>query len=159
MTVKIGINHSVSNACSIRSMSASGFQLSQPRFNLANAMHLNSLISVTVELLLVLMFSLAMHAVVSPASICLHFFVRASIGRDEGTRVYETGDGWDKFWLGQCPSVLNESPDCDTNDVFGEHLTTAFTGATRIIDERFASEISPKKRLAPEGLIVTHVAG
>ena len=22
----------------------------------------------------------------------------------------ETGVGWDKFWLGQCPSVLNESP-------------------------------------------------
>ena len=25
----------------------------------------------------------------------------------------ETVVGWDKFWLGQCPSVLNESPDGD----------------------------------------------
>ena len=56
----------------------------------------------------------------------------------------ETGVVWDKFWLGQCPSVLNDPPDCDTNDVFGEHLTTAFTGATRNIDARFASEIAPK---------------
>ena len=40
--------------------------------------------------------------------------------------------------------MLNESPDCDTNDVFGEHVTTAFTGATHIIDARFAREISPK---------------
>ena len=35
----------------------------------------------------------------------------------------------------------------ETNDVFGEHVTTAFTGATRIvhfIDVRFASVISPK---------------
>ena len=39
-------------------------------------------------------------------------------------------------WLGQCPSALNESPDCDTNDVFGEHVTTALTGATRMIDAR-----------------------
>ena len=59
----------------------------------------------------------------------------------------ETGAGWDKFWLGQCPSVANESPDCETNYVFREHVNTAFTGAcyTRIIDARFASEISPKK--------------
>ena len=55
--------------------------------------------------------------------------------------VGETEVGWDKFWLGQCSSVLNESPGCDTNDVFGEHVTTAFTGATRIIDVRFASVI------------------
>ena len=61
-----------------------------------------------------------------------------SLGKRDG--VGETGVGWDKFWLGQCPSVSNESPD----DVFGEHVTTAFTGATRIIDARFASEISPK---------------
>ena len=54
--------------------------------------------------------------------------------------VGETGVGWDKFWLGQCPSVLNDSPDCDTNDVFVEKVATAFNGATRII----ASEISPK---------------
>ena len=58
--------------------------------------------------------------------------------------VGETEVGWDTFWLGQCPSVINESSDCDTNDVFGEHVTTAFTGATRIIDARFASEIAPK---------------
>ena len=60
-------------------------------------------------------------------------------------RVGEIGVGWDKFWLGQCPSLLNESPDCDTNYVFGEHVTAAFTCATRIIDARFASEISPKR--------------
>ena len=36
----------------------------------------------------------------------------------------------------------NEFPDVDTNDVFGEHMTTAFTVATRIIDARLASEIS-----------------
>ena len=53
----------------------------------------------------------------------------------------ETGVGWDKFWLGPCPSVPNESKDGNTNDVFGEHVPTAFTGATRIIDARFASEI------------------
>ena len=52
-------------------------------------------------------------------------------------------------WLGkvlvvQLPSVLHESPDCDTNDVFVEHLNTAFTVATRSIVARFASVISPK---------------
>ena len=56
----------------------------------------------------------------------------------------ETGVGWGKFWLGQCPSVPNELPDGETNYVFGEQVTTAFTGATCIIDARFASEISPK---------------
>ena len=35
----------------------------------------------------------------------------------------------------------NESPHDDTNDVFGERVTSAFTGATGIIDARFASEI------------------
>ena len=59
-------------------------------------------------------------------------------------RVGETGVGWDKFWLGQCPSGPNESPDGETNDVFGDHVTTGFTGATRIIDVRFASVISTK---------------
>ena len=59
-------------------------------------------------------------------------------------QVGETGIGWDKFWLGQCPSVPNESKYGNTNDVFGDHMTTAFTGPTRIIDARFASEISPK---------------
>ena len=37
-------------------------------------------------------------------------------------------------------------PNGETNDVFGEHVATAFTGATRIIhfiDVRFASLISP----------------
>ena len=34
--------------------------------------------------------------------------------------VGETGVGWDKFWLGQCPSVPNEAPYGDTNVVFGE---------------------------------------
>ena len=58
--------------------------------------------------------------------------------------VGETGVGWDKFWLGQCPSVPNETPHGDTNYVFVERVTTAFTGATRIIDARFASELSPK---------------
>ena len=40
----------------------------------------------------------------------------------------------------------NELPDGETNYVFGEQVTTAFTGVTciRPIDERFASEISPK---------------
>ena len=41
----------------------------------------------------------------------------------------------------------NELSDGETNDVFGEHVTTAFTGATRIIDARFASEISPKMQV------------
>ena len=61
-------------------------------------------------------------------------------------KVGETGVGRGKFWLGQCPSVPNELPDGETNYVFGEQVTTAFTGArpTCIIDERFASEISPK---------------
>ena len=45
------------------------------------------------------------------------------------TVVGETGVGWDKFWLGQCPSVPNESP-YGTDDVFGERMTTAFAGAT-----------------------------
>ena len=56
----------------------------------------------------------------------------------------ETGVGWDKFWLGQCPSVPNERPEGDTNYVFGKHVITAYTGATRNSDARFASEISPK---------------
>ena len=56
----------------------------------------------------------------------------------------ETGVGWGKFWLGQCPSVPNELPDGETNYVFGEQGTPAFTGSTRIIDAHFASEISPK---------------
>ena len=60
------------------------------------------------------------------------------------SQVGDTGVGWDKFWLGQCPSVPNESPDGDINEVFGEYVTTAFTGATRIIDVRFASVISQK---------------
>ena len=38
----------------------------------------------------------------------------------------------------------NELPDGETNYVFGEKVTTAFTGATCIVDARFASEISPK---------------
>ena len=38
----------------------------------------------------------------------------------------------------------NELPDGETNYVFGEQVTMAFTGATCIIDARFASEISPK---------------
>ena len=46
--------------------------------------------------------------------------------------------------MGQCPSVRNESPHGNTNGVSGERMTTAFTGATRIIDARFASEIWPK---------------
>ena len=29
----------------------------------------------------------------------------------------ETGVGWGKFWLGQCPSVPNEFPDGETNYV------------------------------------------
>ena len=48
--------------------------------------------------------------------------------------------GWlGQVLVGQCPSVPNELPDGDTNDVFGEHVATAFTSATRIIDARFAS--------------------
>ena len=46
--------------------------------------------------------------------------------------------------VGQCLSVPNESPHDDTNDVFGERVTSAFTDATGIIDAHFASEISPK---------------
>ena len=38
----------------------------------------------------------------------------------------------------------NELPDGETNYVFGEQVMTTFTGATCIIDARFASEISPK---------------
>ena len=50
-----------------------------------------------------------------------------------------------KFWLGQCPrSLPPESPDDNTNDVFGKHVTTAFTGPTRIIGSHFVSEIAPK---------------
>ena len=40
--------------------------------------------------------------------------------------------------------MRNESQHGDTNDVSGERVTTAFTGATRIIDARFASEIMAK---------------
>ena len=49
-------------------------------------------------------------------------------------------------WLGQVVvgTVPLSAKRVDTNDVFGEHVTTAFTGATRIIGARFASEISPK---------------
>ena len=59
----------------------------------------------------------------------------------------ETGVGCDKFWLGQCPSVPNKSPYGDTspNDVFGEHVTTAYIGAKSIIDVSVGSEISPKR--------------
>ena len=67
-----------------------------------------------------------------------------NVERNSHCDVGETGVGWDKFWLGQCPSVRNESPDGETNYVFGEQVTTAFTGATCIIDARFASLISPK---------------
>ena len=41
----------------------------------------------------------------------------------------------------------NELPDGETNYVFGEQVTTAFTGvrpSTCINDASFASEISPK---------------
>ena len=69
-------------------------------------------------------------------------------------RVGETGVGWDKFWLGQCPSGPNESPDGETNDVFGDHVTTAFTGATRIIrlyrDVWIAAIASSRKSLATQ---------
>ena len=51
---------------------------------------------------------------------------------------------WGTFWLGRCPSVPNESKYGNTNDLFGEHVPTALNGATRIIDARFASEISQK---------------
>ena len=61
--------------------------------------------------------------------------------------VGESGVGWDKILLGQCPPVLNESPDCDTNDVFEEHVTTVVTGATRIIDASFASVNIAKKKI------------
>ena len=40
--------------------------------------------------------------------------------------------------------MQNESKYGNTNDVFGEHVPTALTGAKRIIDARFASEISQK---------------
>ena len=36
---------------------------------------------------------------------------------------------WGKFWLGRCPSVPNESKCGNINDVFGEHVPTALTGA------------------------------
>ena len=51
---------------------------------------------------------------------------------------------WGKFCLGRCPPVPNESKYGNTNDVFGEHVPTALTGAKRIIDAGFASEISQK---------------
>ena len=70
-----------------------------------------------------------------------------ALGKPTFCRVGENGVGWEKFWLGQCPSGPNESPDGETNYVFGEHVTTAFTGATRIIDVRFAGVISQKNNL------------
>ena len=39
----------------------------------------------------------------------------------------------------------NELADCEINYVFKKHVATASTGDTRIIDARFASEISPKQ--------------
>ena len=39
---------------------------------------------------------------------------------DRHLLVGETGVGWDRFWLGQCPSVLNESPYCVSNIMFSE---------------------------------------
>ena len=55
----------------------------------------------------------------------------------------DRGDwGWlGQVLVGQCPSVPNESPRGDTNDVSGGRVTTAFTCATRIIDAPFANEI------------------
>ena len=49
-----------------------------------------------------------------------------------------TSFGWDS--ASQCQT----SRHMEKLDVFGEHVTTAFTGATRFIDIRFASVISPK---------------
>ena len=54
-----------------------------------------------------------------------------------------------KWLLGlslDCNGVFAIKAYCGTNDAFGEHLTTAFTGAARLIDARLASEISPKKK-------------
>ena len=39
----------------------------------------------------------------------------------------------------------NESPHDDTNDVFGERVTTVFSGATRIIDARTFCELNIAK--------------
>ena len=47
--------------------------------------------------------------------------------------------------------MQNELPDDDPNYVFGEHVTTAFTGAKYIIDARFASEISQKNLFDNKG--------
>ena len=47
------------------------------------------------------------------------FHISILIGNCVIPMVGETGVGWDKFWLGQCLSMLNESADCDTSDVFG----------------------------------------
>ena len=73
---------------------------------------------------------------------CIIISTIVSAREKEG--VGETGVGWGKFWLGQCHSVTNELPHGETNYVFGEQVTTAFTGSNRIIDAHFASEISPK---------------
>ena len=61
------------------------------------------------------------------------------------TPIGETGVGWDKFWLGQCLSVLNELPDGDTDDVFRQHVTSSITGDAHIIDARCVSKISAKR--------------
>ena len=43
-----------------------------------------------------------------------------------------------------CNGVFAIKAYCGTNDAFGEHLTTAFTGAARIIDVRLVGDISQK---------------
>ena len=48
-------------------------------------------------------------------SILLSPSVASSVPGNVG--VGETGVGWGKFWLGQCPSVPNELPDGETNYV------------------------------------------
>ena len=47
-----------------------------------------------------------------------------------------TSFGWD--------NAPHCHPSPHTNDVFGKHVTTAFTGPTRIIGSHFVSEIAPK---------------
>ena len=65
-------------------------------------------------------------SVLSPSTILTQKF-------NNNSELGKTGVGWDKFWLGQCPSVPNEWPDGDTNDVFRKHVITAWClGAMRV---------------------------
>ena len=71
------------------------------------------------------------------------YTVVANYCKERRNTIVARGDwGWlGQVVLGRCPLVPKESPDGETNDVFGEYVTTAFTSATRIIYVRLASVI------------------